>query len=181
MLCRKCLEALEPSFTRKRNMRYTAEDGPTTQKITVAVGRCLEDGRYSTIYPDEIVRNKQYCISEIGSVLEGKADFSMACQRTRANWEHWFRIIWDEVVRNIQRYIGRALSENDISIALHAFLKGCGDDWLRYVLDIFYTEFNNLCMFFDTSSDSIDPRSEKLHKPHVYGGAVAPKKGRKPP
>lgn len=162
-------------------MRYTGADGPTTQTMTVVVGRCLEDGRYSTIYPDEIVRNKQYCISEIGSVLEDKADFSMACPRTRANWKHWFREIWDAVVRNIQRYIGRTLSENDISIALYAFLKGCGDDWLRYVLDIFYTECNNLCMFFDTTSDSIDPRSEKLHKLHVYGGADAPHKGQVQP
>jgi len=181
MLCRKCLGPLEPSFTRKRNKRYTAEDGPTTQIIIVVVGRCLEDGRYSTIYPDEIVRNKQYCISEIGSVLDGKADSSLACQRTRANWEHWFRGIWNAVVKNIRQYIGCILSEKDISIALLAFCKECGDDWLRYLLDIFSTAFNNLCMFFDITSDTIGLMSEKLHKLHVYGGAVAPSKGQKPP
>ena len=180
MLCRKCLGSLEPSFKRNRSMKYTAEDGPTTQTITVAVGRCLKDGRYSTVYPDEIVRNKQYCISEIGPVLTGKADSSQACTRTRKNWDHWFKERWDAVVRNIQRYI-RTLSEYEISIALQAFLKRCGDDWLRYVLDIFSTEFNNLCMFFDVSSPIIGLGSEKLYKRHVHGGAVAPEKGRKPP
>ena len=78
MLCRKCLGPLEHSFTRKRTMRYTAEDGPATETVTVSVGRCLKDGHYSTIYPDEIVRNKQYCISEIRSALEDKVDFSLA-------------------------------------------------------------------------------------------------------
>lgn len=180
MLCRKCLCSLEPSFTRKRSMRYTAEDGPTTQKITVAVGRCLKDGRYSTVYPDEIVRNKQYSISEIGSVLADKADSSLACPRTRTNWGHWFKGIWDAVVKNIQRYI-RTLSEYDISVALAAFLKECGNNWLRYVLDIFSTEFNNLCMFFDIISSIIGLGSEKLHKLHVYEGVVAPQEGQKPP
>jgi len=161
-------------------MKHTGEDGPTTQTITVAVGRCLKDGRYSTIYPDEIVRNKQYCISEIRSALEDKADFSLASLRTRAYWKPWFKGVWDAVVRNIQRYIS-TLSEYAISIALDAFLKGCGDDWLRYMLDIFYTEFNNLCMFFDTISATIGFGSEKLHELHVYGGAVAPGKERKPP
>ena len=85
------------------------------------------------------------------------------------------------MVRDIQRCIGCTLSENAISIALHAFMEECGDDWLRYVLDIFSTEFNNLCMFFDIISDTIGLGSEKLHEPHVYGGAVAPHKGRKPP
>jgi len=181
MLCRTCLSPLEPSFTRKRSMRYTAEDGPATQVIPVVVGRCLEDGRYSTIFPKDIVKHKQYCISDIRSVLENKEGFSLACPRTRANWRAWFKGVWDAVVLNIQRCIDGILSENDISVALHAFLKGCGDDWLRYVLDIFSTEYNNLCMFFDTTSDSIDPRSAKLHKPHVYGGAEALHKGRKPP
>ena len=147
----------------------------------VSVGRCLEDGHYSTIFPKEIVKNKQYCISEIGSVLAGKADSSQACTRTRANWRSWHRRVWDTVIKNIQLYICGILSKNDISGALYAFLKECGEDWLRYLLDIYSTEFNKLCMFFDTTSDSIDPRSTKLHKPHVYGGAEALKKGRKPP
>ncbi len=180
MLCRKCLGSLEYSFSRKRNKRYTAEDGPVAKKITVAVGRCPKDGRYSTIYPDDIVKNKQYCISDIRSALENKADDSLACTRTRKNWEHWFKERWDAVVRNIQRYI-RTLSEYEISTALYAFLEECGDEWLRYVLDIFSTEFNNLCMFFDVSSPIIGLGSEKLYKLHVYGGAAAPQKGRKPP
>lgn len=181
MLCRTCFSPLEFSFTRKRNKRYTAEDGPAIETITVSVGRCLEDGRYSTIFPDDIVQYKQYCISDIRSVLENKADFSLACPRTRASWKSWYRRIWDAVVKNIQQYIGCILSENDISITLFAFCKECGDDWLRYLLDIFSTAFNNLCMFFDLTGTTIGPRSENLHEPHVYGGAAAPSKGQKPP
>jgi len=162
-------------------MRYTAEDGPTAETITVAVGHCLEDGLYSTIFPDDIVKDKQYCISDIRSVLENKADFSLASPRTRAYWKSWYRGVWDTVIKNIQLYICGILSKNDISVALYTFLKDCGDDWLRYVLDMFSTDFNNLCMFFDIISATIGFGSEKLHEPHVHGGAVAPRKGRKPP
>lgn len=181
MLCRTCLAPLEPSFSRKRTMRYTAEDGPTAETITVAVGHCLEDGRYSTIFPDDIVKDKQYCISDIRSVLENKADFSLASPRTRAYWRSWYSGVWDTVIKNIQLYIGGILSEHDISISLFSFCKGCGDDWLRYVLDIFSTDFNNLCMFLTITGATIGPMSEKLHDPHVHGGAEALYKGRKPP
>ena len=177
MLCSKCLGPLELSFTRKRSTRYTGEDGPTIQAITVVVGRCLEDGHYSTIFPDDIVKFKQYCISDIRSVLENKTAFSLACPRTRANWKFWLKKMWDAVAKNIQLYIGGILSEKDISIAFLGFCKDCGNDWLRYLLDIFSTDFNYLCMFFAISSAIIGPMSEKLHKPHVYGGADAPHKG----
>ena len=162
-------------------MRYTAEDGPAIETIMVSVGRCLEDGHYSTVFPDDIVKFKQYCISDIRSVLENKAAFSLACPRTIASWKSWHRGIWDAVAKNIQLYIGGILSGNDISVALYAFLKECGDDWLRYLLDIYYTEFNNLCMFFTTNSATIGFRSENLCEPHVGEGAEAPDKGRKPP
>ena len=181
MLCRSCLGPLELSFSRKRSKRYTGEDGPTTQAITVVVGRCLEDGHYSTIFPDDIVKYKQYCISDIRSVLENKEDFSLACPRTIANWKSWYRGVWDAVVNNIQLYIGGILSKKDISIALLAFCKECGDDWLRYLLDIFSTDFNNFCMYFTVTSATIGLRSVNLCKPHVDEGAEAPNKGRKPP
>jgi hypothetical protein len=181
MLCRTCLGPLELSFSRKRSKRYTAEDGPAIETIMVSVGRCLEDGHYSTIFPDDIVKYKQYCISDIRSVLENKADFSLACPRTRACWKSWYRGVWDAVVKNIQLYIGCILSEKDISIALYAFLKECGDDWLRYLLDIFSTDFNNLCMYFNTISATIGLRSKNLCEPHVDEGAEAPDKGLKPP
>lgn len=181
MLCRTCLGPLELSFLRKRTMRYTAEDGPTAETITVAVGHCPEDGRYSTIFPDDIVKGKQYCISDIRSVLGNKADFSLASPRTRAYWKSWFRRVWDAVTLNIQLCIGGILSERDISIALLGFCKECGDDWLRYVLDIFHTDCNNLCMFFDINTATIGFKIEKLHGLHVHGGADAMDKGRKPP
>jgi len=181
MLCRKCLGELEYSFSRKRSMRHTAEDGPVTETITVAVGHCLTDDHYSTVPSDDIVRNKHYCISEIRRVLESKGDFSLASPRTRAYWRSWFRGVWDAVVKNIRRYIGSTISEDDISIALYCFGKECGQEWLRYVLDIFSTEFNNLCMFFDIISATIGFGSGKLRGLHGHEGADAPPKGRKTP
>lgn len=178
MLCRKCLEPLEYSFSRKRHIIYTEKDGPVAETIFVAVGHCLKDDHYSTILSEDNVRNKHYCISEIRSVLENKKDFSLASPRTRAYWKSWFRQLWNTVIKNIKLYIGPStISKNDISIALSTFLKECGSDWLRYVLDIFSTNFNNLCIFFDIISTTIKIEGKKLHK--IY--ANAPKKDTKPP
>ncbi|MDY0289819.1 MAG: hypothetical protein RBR15_13420 [Sphaerochaeta sp.] len=64
------------------NTYKNSTTGAAAKVIIVAVGRCLnKDGRYSTIYPAEIVRNKQYSISAIQSVLDNKAYFSMASPR----------------------------------------------------------------------------------------------------
>ena len=56
-----------------------------TETILVSVGHCLEDGHYLTIFPNDIIKNKQYCISEIRSVLENKADYSLVSPWTRAS------------------------------------------------------------------------------------------------
>jgi len=153
-----------------------------TKTITVVVGHCLKDDHYSTILSDDNVRNKQYCISEIRSVLENKVNYSLASARTKAYWKSWFREIWDAVLKNIQQYIGtNTICKNDISIALNTFLKKCDDDWLRYVLDLFSTEFNNLCMFFDTISITIRFESKNLHKLHVNEVAESSWNATKPP
>jgi len=107
MLCSACLRPLEYTFLRKRKKRYTGEDGSATETISVVVGHCLQDGHYSTIFSDEIIKNKQYCIADIRSVLENKADCSLASSRTRAYWKSWFHEVWDAVIQNIQRHIGR--------------------------------------------------------------------------
>lgn len=181
MLCRTCQGDLEYSFSRERSIKYTAEDGPVVKTITVNVGHCLKDDHYSTIFSEDIIKHKHYSLSEIRSVLENKGDFSLACQRTRDNWKSWFKGVWNTVVKNIQQFIGKFLSQNDISIALSTFLKGCGDEWLRYVLDIFSTRFNNLCIFFDLTWSTITKGSEKLLKHHVDEGADAPWRDTKPP
>jgi hypothetical protein len=137
MLCRNCLGALEYAFSRKRGRRYTAEEGPAVETAIVAVCRCPEDGSYSTVYESDIVRNKQYCLGDIRSVLENKADYCLASPRTRSYWRSWFCKVWASVVEKIHRHIGSNISECDISSALSAFLKGCGESWLRYVLDLF--------------------------------------------
>jgi len=177
MLCRNCLGALEYAFSRKRGRRYTAEEGPAVETTIVAVGRCPEDGSYSTVYGADLVRNKQYSLGDIRSVLENKADYCLASPRTRAYWRSWLRKVWASVVEKIHRHIGRSLSECDVSGALAAFLKGCGESWLRYVLDLFCTQSNNLCIFLDLLGPMIGPRGESLQKTLAEEGAER----RKPP
>jgi hypothetical protein len=182
IVCRKCLGPGEYAFSRERGRRYTAEAGPAVEKMLLAVYRCPRDGLCSTIFPDDIIRNKQYCLSDIRCVLEGKADFSLASPRTRAYWRAWFKGMWEAVVTRIQLSIGCTFPKKDISTELLAFCKEVGDGWLRYVLDLFYTESNNLCMFLDLVATTITPGSEKLHKPHVHGDAgLLPKRGKPPP
>ena len=171
MLCSTCLRPLEYAFLRKRKKRYTGEDGPATETITVVVGHCLQDGHYSTIFSDEIIKNKQYCIADIRSVLENKADCSLASSRTRAYWKSWFRGMWDAVIKRIGLCINYIFSKSEISIILTTFLKECGNDWLRYMLDLFSTKINNLCMFFDLVSTTIGFKGEKLHFHHIHDGA----------
>jgi len=113
MLCGRCLGALEYAGSRTRRKRYTGEDGPAVETIVVAVGHCLEDGHYATIFPDDVVRDKQYCISDIRSVLENKEDFSLASPRTRAYWRSWFRSVWAAVVRNLRLCIGGMLGKKE--------------------------------------------------------------------
>jgi len=177
MLCRNCLGALEYAFSRKRGRRYTAEEGPAVETAIVAVCRCPEDGSYSTVYESDIVRNKQYCLGDIRSVLENKADYCLASPRTRSYWRSWFCKVWAAVGGEIHRHIGSNISECDISSALLAFLKGCGESWLRYVLDLFYTQSNNLCIFLDLLGPTIGPRGENLQGTLVEEGAER----RKPP
>lgn len=175
MLCSKCLGPLEPAFKRKRGRRYTAADGATAETISVVVGHCPQDGHYSTVFPDDIVRNKQYGISDIRSVLEHQADYSLASPRTRAYWRSWYRRVWDAAVEKIRLCVGRLLSEHDISIALQGFLDGCGDDWLRYVLDIFSAGINNVCMFFDLAFATIGHRGATLRGTRAEEGFEARK------
>ena len=34
-------------------------------------------------------------------VLEGKEDYSLACERTMAYWRHWYKNIWNVVIAKI--------------------------------------------------------------------------------
>lgn len=170
LLCGTCLGPLEYTFTRSRSRKYTAEDGPATETTSVSVGHCLEGGCYTTIYPDDTVRNKQYCIDDIRSVLERKADYSLASARTKSYWRSWFRGVWDAVVERIGRYIGRILSRTDICRALLAWCGKCGDEWLRYVLDLFSTGINHLCLFFDIIGATIGHGSGGLCDTHANEG-----------
>jgi len=177
IVCRTCLGPVEYAFSRARGRRRTTENGPATDAASVVVGRCPTDGCYSTIYPDDLVRNKQYSLGDMQSVLENKADYSLASPRTRSYWRSWFRKAWASVVEKIHRYIGSSISEYEIACVLTAFLKGCGESWLRYLLDLFCTQSNNLCIFLDLLGPTIGPRGENLQKTLAEEGAER----RKPP
>jgi hypothetical protein len=180
LLCRTCLKSVEYAFMRKRGIRYTAEDGPVAATRIVTIGHCLADGRYSTSYSENIVRNKQYCLSEIQSVLDGKNDFTLASKRTRAYWKSWFTCLWEDLVGRIWLFIRRRMSKEEVAVSLMAFLKGLGEHWLRYVLDLSSTNINNLCMFLKLIDATIGPIGGKLHETHRNGGAQTAYKGCKP-
>lgn len=181
LLCGTCLGPLEYTFTRPRGKKYTAADGPATQASSVCVGHCPDGGCYTTIYPEDMVRNKQYCIDDIRSVLEGKADYSLASERTKYYWRAWHRAVWDAVVERIGLCIGHIVSRQDISRALLAWCGTCGDMWLRYVLDLFCTEINNLCMFFDIIGANICPGSGGLCGVHANEARTIVHKNHRPP
>lgn len=165
---------------RKRISKHTSEDGPAEEKTSVTVGRCSGEGQYKTIYPHDIVRNKQYCLSEIQSTLDGRNDCSLASERTRHYWKSWFRDMLETVVNSLWRTIRRRIAKEDISRTLAAFLKGLGDRWLRYVLDLFSTETNNLCRFFDLLAITITPECGNPCGTQGDGGADAALRGGKP-
>jgi hypothetical protein len=48
-----------------------------TETGEVVIGHCPEDGRYSTLYEDEMVKGRSYCLSGIRSALERKSDHSL--------------------------------------------------------------------------------------------------------
>ena len=182
IVCRTCLKPVEYAFCRERGRRYTTEEGLTAETTSVVIGRCPTDGRYSTIYPDDLVYYKQYSLRDIQCVLENKGDYSLASARTKSYWRSWFKGVWDAVVVKIQLDLGRIFSEKDISTELLAFCKKVGDEWLRYVLDLFHTGYNNLCMFVDLIGLTIGLGGEKPYQAHLQGGADAsPKRGKPPP
>lgn len=179
-MCSECLGELEPRFRRKRISKYTSVDGPAEEATIVTVGRCSKEGRYKTIYPHDIVRNKHYSLYEIQSVLDGKNDYSLASERTRAYWRSWFRNMFESVVNSIWRAIDRIISKETIFYALQSFLEELADRWLRYVLDLFSTGINNLCMFFDLVTSTITPECGNLYRTHRSGSADTAARGGKP-
>lgn len=177
LVCGTCLEPLEYAFNRTRGRRETSEEGPTEEATSVTVGRCPRTGQYKTIYPDDIIRNKQYSLTEIQWVLEGRHDYSLASPRTKRYWKSWYRDLLETVVKSLWQVVGEIINMEAIFHALSSYLKELGDCWLRYVLDLFHTDINHLCLFFDLLGGTISNECGKLHTPPRHGGAETAGRG----
>jgi hypothetical protein len=154
-----------------------------TETREVVIGHCLEDGRYSTVYEDEMVKGRHYCISDIRSALERKSDYSLASPRTKAYWRSWIRKARDMVIQKIESHIDpkHGISLDDVTKSLASFLKSNEDGWLRYLLDLFFAEGDNLCTFFDVIALSICDGSRDASESRGHRVSVSPEKAQKPP
>ena len=177
LVCGTTLEPLEYVFNRKRGRKYTSEQGLAVETEHVIVGRCPNEGPYRTTYPDDIVRNKQYSLTEIQAVLEGKHDYSLSSPRTKSYWKSWYRDMLKIAVKNLSRAVGQRISKEDMLHALETFFKELGECWLRYVLDLCNTGINNLCLFFDLLEGTIGYECGNLHKTLQNGGAETAGRG----
>ena len=179
-VCSDCIGELEPRFRRKRIRKYTSEEGPAEETTRVTVARCSTEGRYKTIYPREFIRNKHYSLHEIQSVLDGRNEYSLASERTKVYWRSWYSNMCEFVVNSIWQVNDRIIAKEAILTALHSFLQGLGDKGLRYVLNLFSTGINNLCMFFDLLDVIIGTECENLYTTHRNGCADIAARGDKP-
>jgi hypothetical protein len=146
-VCPHCLGLPDMRGRRKRKLRETGLEGVETRDVEVVVCHCPADGHTPTSFPSDVVMGKHYGIGDIRSVLEG-ADCSFASDRTKSYWRSWFRGVWRTVVSRLCALASR-VGEKGITDMLVSFLRGLGDGWLRYVLDLFHTVPHRLCMFVD--------------------------------
>jgi len=181
LVCGTCLTPLAYTYNRPRIRRQTSEKGPTVELLSVTVSRCPPEGRYRTTYPDEMIRYKHYRLEEIQTVLDGKHDYSLACERTKCYWRSWYKEMLGTVVNCLWQAAGGMISKQKITFELKSYLKELGNHWLRYVLDLFSTAFHNLCMFFDLLDATIRPQYGKLHTLHSQWGVQLVGWGNKPP
>ena len=113
-------------------------------------------------------------------MLDGRNDYSLASERTRAYWRSWFRGIFEAVVNGLSLIIGRGMSREDIAVSLSSFFKELGNHWLRYLLDLYSTDINNLCRFFDLLPITIIPECGNLSRTQRNEDADTALRGSKP-
>jgi len=170
LLCPVCKGELHYQFTRTRRIRFTAEGGPIATTIDVVVGRCPKEGQYRTNLSLNLVKHKHYSYEEIQMVLEGKEDYSLACERTKAYWRHWYKNIWNAVIAKIIKITNNQISVKIITTALQKMLKGMKSQALRYVLELYNSDVNNLCTFFVLQNCNVHPRGEIIPRCVALGG-----------
>jgi hypothetical protein len=160
---------------------YTGEDGPAAEGRTLAVSRCPEHGHYSTVYDDDIIAHKHYGLREIQGVLDGTDTTSLACRRSHYNWRKWHEGIWTAVVDRIQGHINKIFSKARVSEALWAYCRSLGDGWLRYVLDLFHANVEDLCTCILLVCPIMGLGGERAHEGRVLHGVPGPAGGQRPP
>lgn len=128
-----------------------------------------------------MIRYKHYRLEEIQAVLDGKEDYSLACERTKWYWRSWYKELLGTVVNSLWQATGGMISRQQITFELKSFLKELGNQWLRYVLDLFSTVIHNLCRFFDLLDASIKPKCGKLLTAQSRWGAQTARGGDTPP
>ncbi len=181
LLCRVCHKSSDYTFKRKRTKRSTQETGQTITTTVSIVSHCPKCGHYSTTLASDMVAHKHYSLIEIQQVLEGKGDYSLACERTRSNWRRWIRSVITAVVQKIQHYCKYALSQQQIYRALIEHLKTLEVHWLRALLDLFAVNINNLCTFILLTSSIIANGGKESHRIQKQTGESAQQRELQPP
>ncbi len=161
---------------------YTEEEeGPTARTRTLAVSHCPEHGHYSTVYDDDIIAYKHYGLYEIQGVLDGTDTYSLACSKTRYNWGMWYEGVWKAVVDKIWRHIHGGLSKAAISELLWAYCLTLDGGWLRYVLDLFHANPEDLYTYILLVRSMMAIGGEEAHEGRVLHGVPGPVEGQRPP
>ena len=135
-----CNSINEKTFTRERNLKGVDENSPLTLLI---ISRCSSCLKYSTNYSEGVVPYKHYCFDVIQQALNG---YSVeACERTIGYWKAWVKDMLSSICQKIAKLYKYKLSEPFIHLKLQEYIKTNKEDWLRLILDLFYTPFNSFC------------------------------------
>lgn len=93
-------------------------------------------------------------------VLEGKDDYSLASERTKAYWKAWYKKLLDFVITKLFKAAKAQVPVKVIIAALKKMLKSLENQALYYVLQLYYSNINNLCTFFTLQVINVHSRGE---------------------
>ena len=65
--------------------------------------------------------------------------------RTIGYWKAWVKDMLSSICQKITKLYKYKLSEPFIHLKLQEYIKTNKEDWLRLILDLFYTPFNSFC------------------------------------
>ena len=153
---------------KKRRRRW--RESQACRSVEVVVGRCPKEGRYRTVLPSALVKNKHYSSHEIQMVLEGGEDYSLASERIKAYWRFWFKGVWKTVINKLHKVLRNRISNEHIERSLFVFLKTEAKEWLNYVLTLFYSDANSLCSLLELIIITVHHRGKIMPRCSEYRG-----------